>query len=152
LSGPGAAASAAQTPQDWPGERLGLPQDGPGSAASRGRRLVALLLDFALAGLITSFSVPIDIADPEVMRTFNYWAIVMWFLLSVIGVSLVGFTAGMASMSIGVARIDGTKRVGPLRAIPRAIMTAVIIPAAIIDADGRGLHDRAVGTIVLRTR
>jgi uncharacterized RDD family membrane protein YckC len=153
LSGPGAAGdNAARDPQEWPGERLGLPKDGPGSVASRGVRLVALLLDFAFAALLTSFSTPMDITDPEVMRTFNYWAIVMWFVVSVFGVSVFGFTPGMASLRIRVARIDGAMRVGPLRAIPRAIMIAVIIPAAIVDADGRGLHDRAVGTIVLRTR
>lgn len=153
LSGPGAAGdSEAHAPQQWPGERLGLPKDGPGSVGSRGGRLVALLLDFVIAGLVTSLFVRMDVDSPEVMRTFNYWAILVWFLISVGAVSLFGFTAGMAALGIRVARLDGATTVGPLRAIPRAIMTAVIVPAAIWDADGRGLHDRAVGTIVLRTR
>jgi uncharacterized RDD family membrane protein YckC len=120
--------------------------------ASRGARLAALLLDLVIAALVTSLFVPTDITRPEVMQTFNYWAILVWFVISVIAISLFGFTAGMAALGIRVARLDGASMVGPLRAIPRAIMTAVIVPAVVWDSDGRGLHDKAVGTIVLRTR
>ena len=146
------AASGRRDPQQWPGERLGLPRSGQGSAASRGARLAALLLDLVIAALVTSLFVPTDITRPEVMQTFNYWAILVWFVISVVAISLFGFTAGMAALGIRVARLDGASLVGPLRAIPRAIMTAVIVPAVVWDSDGRGLHDKAVGTIVLRTR
>jgi uncharacterized RDD family membrane protein YckC len=147
LSGGGAPAS-----QDWPGERLGLPQTGPGSVASRGARLGALLLDLVIAALVTSLFVRVDVADPDVMRTFNYWSLLVWFVISVGAVGLFGFTAGMAALGIRVARLDGATMVGPLRAIPRAALTAVLIPAVIWDADSRGLHDKAVGTVVVRTR
>ncbi len=151
LSGP-SAASGTRAPQEWPGERLGLPRAGAGSVASRGARLGALLLDLVIASLVTRLFVPMDVTNPEVMRTFNYWAILVWFVISVVTVSLFGFTAGMAALGIRVARLDGATMVGPLRAIPRAILTAIIIPAVIWDADNRGMHDRAVGTIVLRSR
>ncbi len=120
--------------------------------ASRGARFAALLLDLVIAGLVTSLFVPMDVARPEVMQTFNYWSVLVWFLISVAAVSLFGFTAGMAALGIRVARLDGAAMVGPLRAVPRAVMTAVIVPAVIWDADSRGMHDKAVGTIVLRTR
>jgi uncharacterized RDD family membrane protein YckC len=149
LSGPGAEADA---PQEWPGERLGLPRSGPGAVASRGARFAALLVDAVIAALVTSLFVPMDVTRPEVMQTFNYWAIVVWFLISVGMVSFFGFTAGKAALGIRVARLDGAAMVGPLRTIPRALLTAIIVPAAISDADGRGLHDKAVGTIVVRTR
>ncbi|HEY7597767.1 MAG TPA: RDD family protein [Actinophytocola sp.] len=151
LSGPSAAAQA-RAPQEWPGERLGLPRSGPGSVASRGARLGALVLDLVIAALVTRLFVPMDVTRPEVMQTFNYWAVLVWFLISVVTVSLFGFTAGMAALGIRVVRLDGANMVGPVRAIPRAILTAVIIPAVIWDADNRGMHDKAVGTIVLRTR
>ncbi|MGH3762105.1 RDD family protein [Actinophytocola sp.] len=150
LSGLGGAESS--TPQQWPGERLGLPRSGPGSVASRGVRFAALFLDLVIAGLVTSLFVPVDVQRPEIMQTFNYWAILVWFVITVSAVSFFGFTAGKAALGIRVARLDGAALVGPLRAIARTIMTALIVPAAISDADGRGLHDRAVGTIVLRTR
>jgi uncharacterized RDD family membrane protein YckC len=148
LSGPGAAA----TPQDFPGERLGLPQAGPGSVASRGARLAALVVDLVIASLVTSLFVRVDVANPEVMRTFNYWSLLVWFLITVAAVSFFGFTAGMAALGIRVARLDGATMVGPLRAIPRTALTAILIPAVIWDADSRGMHDKAVGTVVVRTR
>ena len=148
LSGAGESAAA----QDFPGERLGLPRSGPGSIASRGARLGALLIDLVIAALVTSLFVRMDVANPDVMRTFNYWSLLVWFLITVAAVSLFGFTAGMAALGIRVARLDGATMVGPLRAIPRTALTAILIPAVIWDADTRGMHDKAVGTVVVRTR
>ena len=141
-----------QDPQRWPGERLGLPERGPGSAASNGIRFGALLIDLVLASLATSVFVPFDVGDPAVMRTHNLWSGAVWFLITVAGVALAGFTPGKALLGLRVVRLDGTALVGPLRAIPRTILVGLILPGAITDQDGRGLQDKAVGTSVLRTR
>ena len=101
---------------------------------------------------MTSLFVEMDVQRPEVMRTFNYWAVLVWFLISVGAVSLFGFTPGKFALGQRVVRLDGATMVGPLRAVPRALLTALVLPAAITDANGRGLHDRAVGTVVVRTR
>jgi len=93
-----------------------------------------------------------DIQSPAVMASFNRWAILVWFLLTVVLVSVAGFTVGMALLGIRVMRVDGTAMVGPLRAIPRTVLVGVIIPAVIWDADGRAIHDRLTGTIVVRSR
>lgn len=138
--------------QQWPGERLGLPENGPGSAASRGARLVALLLDLVLASLLTSVFVRFDLNSPEVMSTFNRWALLVWFVISVVSVSFFGFTAGKALLGMRVVRLDGTAMVGPLRGLPRSALTALLLPAAICDSDGRGLHDKLCATVVVRTR
>ena len=39
--------------QKWAGERLGLPESGPGSLAKIGRRMLALAIDWALAMLVS---------------------------------------------------------------------------------------------------
>lgn len=107
-------------------------------------RLVALLIDGVLASLIAyAFTAP---AAP-----LN-WSLVPWFVITVVTVAFFGVTPGMWALGIRVARIDGATMVGPIRAIPRTVMVGVIIPALITDRDGRGLHDRAVGTIVVRFR
>jgi uncharacterized RDD family membrane protein YckC len=140
------SAETAATPesQAWPGERLGLPESGPGAVAPMGLRALALLIDGVLASLIAfAFTAP---AAP-----LN-WSLVPWFVITVATVSLFGITPGMWVCGIRVARVDGKAMVGPLRAIPRTIMVGVIIPAIVVNADGRGLHDRGVGTIVLRFR
>ena len=138
--------------QEWPGERLGLPKEGPGSVAGRGVRFAALLIDLVLMALVTSVFVEYDVNQPEVMRQFQLVASLAWFVITVVMVSLFGFTAGKLMLGMQVVRLDGTAMVNPLRALPRTLLVALIVPAAIIDADGRGLHDRVTGTVVVRTR
>jgi uncharacterized RDD family membrane protein YckC len=37
-------------------------------------------------------------------------------------------------------------------AVPRTALVFLIVPPLVVNADGRGLHDRLCRTIVLRTR
>jgi uncharacterized RDD family membrane protein YckC len=123
---------------------LGLPANGAGSVSSTGSRAIALLIDAVLSGLVAGL-----FTAPELPRN---WSLLAWFVITVVAVSFFGFTPGMAILGIRVVRLDGAAMVGPLRAVPRTVLVALIIPAAIWDADGRGLHDKLVGTIVVRTR
>jgi uncharacterized RDD family membrane protein YckC len=147
LDGPRAALNhvreqAAEERPKWRGERIGLPEEGPGSAAPLGRRALAFLIDILLAAVITAgFTAP-DFP--------GNWSLVTWFLITVIPVSFFGFTPGMAVTRIWVARMDGALMVGPLRAILRCVLTALVIPAVVWNFDGRSWHDRWSGTVVLR--
>ena len=38
------------------------------------------------------------------------------------------------------------------RAVLRTALIALVLPPLVRDADGRGLHDRAAATVVVRTR
>jgi uncharacterized RDD family membrane protein YckC len=134
----------AGDPQRWRGERLGLPESGPGSVASLGHRVAALLIDAVLSALVAGL-----FTAPDLPRN---WSLMSWFLITVVTLSLFGFTPGMLALGIRAVRMDGAAMIGPIRAVPRTILVGLIIPAAIWNADGRGLHDRAVGTIVLRIR
>ncbi|MGH3949351.1 MAG: RDD family protein [Pseudonocardiaceae bacterium] len=136
----------------WPGERLGLPAEGVGSVASGGRRLLALLLDFVAAAVITSLFIRPDLENTEIMVTFNYTSIVVWVVMTVPPAALFGFTPGMAALGVRVGRLDGAERLGWWRAVARCALTALLIPAVVRNADGRGLHDRATGTVVVRLR
>lgn len=149
LSGPGAAAEGDQR---WRGERIGLPESGPGSVAAPGRRLAALLIDVVLASLVTRAFYQPDLEDPAVMWTYNLLGVGVWSAIAVVGVSLAGFTPGKALLGLRVVRVDGVAMVGPLRALARTAMVALIVPAAITNSDGRGIHDRLTGTIEVRSR
>jgi uncharacterized RDD family membrane protein YckC len=138
--------------QEWPGERLGLPKDGPGSVAGRGARFAALLVDLVLMALVTSLFIPVDFQAPEQMRQFNYISGLVWFVITAVMVGLFGFTAGKLLFGLQVVRLDGKSMVTPLRSVPRTLLLALILPAAFSDADGRGLHDKVTGTVVVRTR
>ncbi|MBB5957375.1 putative RDD family membrane protein YckC [Saccharothrix tamanrassetensis] len=149
LSGPRSALepgadSGDGTAQQWKGERLGLPRTGPGSVASTGRRAFAILVDFALAmGVASVFSYP------ELPRN---WSLLAWFSITVIAVGFFGFTPGHAVFGLRVARLDGAGLVGVGRAALRTLLIFPVIPAVVWDADGRGLHDKAAGTVVIRVR
>lgn len=41
-------------------------------------------------------------------------------------------------------------RLAPWRALLRTILVCLFVPALIMDADQRGLHDRAAGTLLVR--
>ena len=149
MSGPRAALepveeSGEPQTQRWRGERLGLPEGGPGSVAPAGAKAGALLIDVLLAALVAGL-----FTAPDLPKN---WSLLSWFLISVVAVSFFGFTPGMGALGIRAVRMDGAAMIGPIRAIPRTILVGLIVPAAIWDGDGRGLHDRAAGTIVLRMR
>jgi uncharacterized RDD family membrane protein YckC len=142
LSGLGAAGVEVAPRGDWRGQRFGLPEAGPGSVASFGARLVAFVLDAVLSGLAAGlFTAP----DPP-----RFWSFVPLGILYVGAVSVVGQTVGMRLLRLRVVRVGPEPRVGPARAMLRFALLCLLIPAVITDRDGRGLHDKAAGTAVVR--
>jgi uncharacterized RDD family membrane protein YckC len=67
-------------------------------------------------------------------------------------VSVFSFTPGQLIAGIQVARVDAAERVGFVRALVRTFFVIFVVPAIISDHDGRGMHDRATGTAMLRSR
>lgn len=131
---------------------MGLPETGPDSVARGGSRLLALVLDLVLASLLTSLFIRPVFEDPAVMQNYNLWSVAVWAVITVVPVTFFGFTPGMAVTGIRVARLDGKSMVGPMRALVRAALTFVIIPAAVRNVDGRSWLDRLTGTVVVRLR
>lgn len=131
---------------------MGLPESGPGSAAGSGRRFLALLVDLLLASLLTSLFVRPDYSDVALMQQYNLWSLAVWTVITVVPVTFFGFTPGMAATGVRVARLDGSGVVGLPRAVLRAGLTFLIVPAAVRNEDSRGWHDRLTGTAVVRMR
>ncbi|HEX5401400.1 MAG TPA: RDD family protein [Pseudonocardiaceae bacterium] len=126
-----------------------MPERGPGSIPSMGRRLLALIVDTVFATLVTSLFVHTGSLSPDHVQTLNYWSLVTWFLLNVIGVGFFAASPGMVLLKLRVARVDGASYVFPLRAAVRTVLIAVLLPAVVWDRDHRGLHDKVAGTIVV---
>ncbi len=134
-------------PGRWPGEKLGLPKSGPGSLASVGRRAAGVAIDWVicwiLATVVHNFT--------GVLGGVSTMTLMFWVILGIVSGWLFARTPGHALLGMGIARIDvGEARVGLWRAALRTIFTAFVLPAALVDADGRGMHDRATGTVVIR--
>lgn len=141
---PGSAGSAVT--HSHPGERLGLPAEGVASVAGFGRRLVALTIDWLLGYLIAAL-----VTGPEVASA-PFTVLGIWFLLTAVPVAVFGASAGMTVVGIRVASLGRAAVVGVPRALLRTAMIAVLVPPLVRDADGRGWHDRATSTVVVRTR
>lgn len=148
LSGPRAALPDDGTEQKFPGERLGLPEHGPGAVAGLGRRTLALLIDWLMSMGISALILGVT----GIGQSMSTITLLVWFVLGVGAVSIFSFTPGQVIAGIQVARVDAQARVGFVRALVRTFFLLFVFPAIISDHDGRGMHDRATGTAMLHGR
>ncbi|GAA0462170.1 RDD family protein [Streptomyces stramineus] len=144
LSGPRAAAEEMGVDFGHRGERLGLPESGPGSVAPLGRRFGALFIDWALCMLI-AYAL---LADGKPQQAGN-WALLIFFVLSVLTVGTVGCTPGKRLLGLRVVSVTGGRLSLP-RVLLRSVLLAIVIPAVIWDRDTRGLHDRLARAVQVR--
>ena len=144
LSGPRAAAEKMGVDFGYRGERLGLPEEGPGSIAPVGRRIAAIFIDWILCVLI-AYGL---IAHRDLHAAEN-WALAVFGVVAYIGVALVGTTPGKLLLRLGVIRADGG-RLGPGAALIRTMLLLLVIPAVVWDRDTRGLHDKAAKAVQIR--
>ncbi|MEJ2889078.1 RDD family protein [Actinomycetospora aeridis] len=157
-SGEGRAAVTPQAPETqrtpppeiteegYPGERFGLPEDGPGSVATLGRRGAQFLLDAVLAGVLAGlFTYP---ALPQ------NWSLLTWAILMIVPVAVVGATPAMVLLGLRIVRLDRPERpgVGLLWTVVRTASLFFVIPALIVDRDSRGIQDRVSRTVVVKVR
>lgn len=144
LDGPKAAAEQAGVDFGYRGERLGLPEEGPGSIAPVGRRIGALFIDWFLC-LVIAYGL---IAQGDA-RGANQWTTVVFAVLSVLTLGTIGMTPGKRLLRLRVVRLDGT-RLGFGAVVLRTLLLLLVIPAVVWDRDTRGLHDKAVGAVQVR--
>ena len=133
---------------DFPGQQLGLPKDGPGSVATFGRRLVALFIDWFVALALASIFVGGEVWTGEGAGLWAPLVALAVYLTLLDG--LLGYSIGRRIMSLAVIRIDGRRPVGIPRALLRSVLLCLAIPALVNNPDRRGLHDLAAGTVVVR--
>lgn len=143
LSGPSAdpGDSANGT---YAGELLGLPREGVGSLPGMARRIGALFVDWMIALGISALIVR--------GAAVSQLTLLVWALIGIGAVTLFGFTPGQYFLRLRVIRVDAAAPVGFVRALGRQILLVFVVPALFTDADGRGMHDRATGTAVVRAR
>jgi uncharacterized RDD family membrane protein YckC len=139
-----------ESAQSYPGERLGLPREGSGSIGRVGRRIGALFLDYATATVIAIAFFGYDqFALPGEAGLTMFAPMFVFVVVQCVFIPTIGGSPGHRIFGLRVARADGAW-VGLWRPIVRTLLLIVVIPAVIWDADQRGLHDKAVGTILLR--
>ncbi|MEE6274509.1 RDD family protein [Georgenia wangjunii] len=106
--------------------------------AGLGRRILALLVDWAIASAISA-----GFFDFHELATLGVFALMTWILIS-----LTGATIGHTVLGLVVRGLGG--RPGPGRAAIRTVALCLVIPAVVWGTDGRGLHDVWAGTVITR--
>lgn len=126
------------------GAGLGLPPEGPGSLATFGSRVLGFVVDAVGAALIAGlFTAP---------KAPGLWSSLVFGVLTVVSLVALGQTPGMRLAGLRLAHPQPGARLAPWRAVVRTALLMLLVPALIVDADGRGLHDRFTGTAVVRDR
>jgi len=141
-------SSVPPGPQPWPGARLGLPEDGPGSVASWMRRFAALGIDWLASTLVI-----IAIIGPERFSDTNAsgWTLFVFWLQASILTALMGGSFGQLLLRVRVCRLDG-RPLDLLRAMGRTALICLVIPPLVFNPDQRGLHDLATDAITVKLR
>lgn len=168
LTGP-SADSGEPAASEYPGEHIGLPRTGAGSLVGMARRIAAMMLDWVIAigiaaiivrpdpeRIIAEADPPAGVAPPTTFEAVSSalstptWMV--WMVVGILAVALFGFTPGQYFLRLRVIRVDIPARVGFVRALGRQVLLTFVVPALFTDGDGRGMHDRATGTAVVRSR
>lgn len=107
--------------------------------ARAGRRILAICIDWVVALAISNFAFG-----------GNQWATLAVFAVEqILLIGTLGYSIGHRVAGIHVVRLGGAQA-GPLAALVRTILLCLVIPAVVFDPDQRGLHDRAMNTILIR--
>jgi uncharacterized RDD family membrane protein YckC len=134
----------------YPGERLGFPASGTGSIGRPGRRIGALAIDYVAATLIATAFLGYDqFALPSEAGLTQFAPMAVFAVLQILFIPTAGGSPGHRILGMRVVRLDGGW-VGLWRPIVRTLLLVVVIPAVIWDQDQRGLHDKLVGTVLIR--
>ncbi|MGF3055311.1 RDD family protein [Microbacterium sp. YY-01] len=134
----------------YPGERLGLPATDSGSIGRIGRRLLALLIDWVASSLIATLFFGYDQwALPAEAGVTLFSPVMVFIALQIIFIPTLGGSPGHRLVGLRLEMLDGGWP-GLWRPIVRTALLVLVIPAVVWDADQRGLHDKAVGTMLVR--
>ncbi|MBP1241771.1 putative RDD family membrane protein YckC [Frigoribacterium sp. PvP120] len=125
--------------QEWPGQRLGLPREGPRSIARLGRRVGGLVIDWALASVVAYAF----FGGEGLAITAVFVVVQVLFLVTL------GGTPGHLALGMRLVPMRGGA-VGLWRPLVRTLLVALVVPAVVWDLDQRGLHDRIAGTVLVR--
>lgn len=121
-----------------------MPAAGPHSVARVGRRVLALIIDWAIAVAITCVVFGYTLLDYDGFR------VLMIFVgLQIVLTITMGGSIGHRMLGLRLITITGGW-VGFWRPIVRALLLGIVLPALVWDSDQRGFHDKIAGTVLIR--
>jgi len=131
---------ADAAPSNFPGERLGLPKHGPGSVGRVGRRILGLVIDWAIAMAVTWL----------VTRHYGGFYVYPFFAaIQILSIWALGGSVGHRAVGLRLSALPGS-RPAFWRPVVRSLLLTIVIPALVWDSDQRGFHDKVAGTVLVR--
>ena len=124
-----------------------MPREGRGSMGRFGRRLVGVVIDWALCQLLAYglFDKAFGVAGAG-----SFLPLAIFAVENLLLVGTLGSTIGHRIVGLRVLSTDGMAA-RPLQVLVRTVLLCLFLPAMFWDKDGRGLHDKAAGTVIVRT-
>lgn len=121
-----------------------LHQHRGGAVAPFGRRVIAIFIDWAMCNIIAIgfFGYQLGEGGADGLIPLAVFAVE-----NILLVGTLGSTVGHRILGLKVVRMDG--RPAGLAALVRTLLLCLAVPALIWDRDGRGMHDRAAGTVIV---
>jgi uncharacterized RDD family membrane protein YckC len=117
------------------------PASGAPAPPSLARRFAALVVDWALCLLVGGvIGNPSKDGWPPVVVLIAEYAFF---------IGLFAQTPGMWLAKIRCVSYGDGGRIGVIRAMLRGVLLCLVIPALVMDGRRRGLHDRAVGSVIV---
>lgn len=123
-----------------------MPPSGPGSVARFGRRFVAICIDWAICQLIAVFVFKAQLGQAGAA---SFAPLAVFAVENLLLLPTMGATVGHRLMGLMLMTVD-RRRVSIVHVALRTLLLCLAVPALIWDRDGRGLHDKAAATVLVR--
>ena len=144
MADPNPRTSGKLEPSRWPGERLGLPDTGPGSVGRVGRRIAAIAIDWAAALLLALLFAPYS------SQLHSWVTLAIFAVMQIVFIPTIGGSVGHRLTGMRLVPITGGW-IGLWRPVVRTLLLVIVIPALVWDSDQRGFHDKVAGTVLIRS-
>ena len=142
------SSSATSGQPGYPGKKWGLPETGYRSVGRIGRRIAALMIDWAIAYLIALIWLGLPALTQPGAGQFATLGI--FGLLQIVAIAALGGSIGHRMLGLAVMPLRGGW-VGLWRPVVRSLLLCIVVPALVWDSDQRGFHDKIAGTVLVRT-
>ena len=109
-----------------------------------GRRVAALTLDWVMCLALAT------IATPKGSGLDHLMPLIIFFVEASILTALQGASAGQRILRMKIVRFSDGGQVTPLQALIRTTLLCLVVTAVTFDENGRGIHERASGTVLTR--
>ena len=108
------------------------------------RRLAALAIDWAMCLAIAAVATPRGSGLDQLMP------LIIFFGEASILTALQGASAGQRLLRLKIVRFKDGGPATPLQALIRTFLLCLVVTAVTFDDNGRGIHERASGTVLTR--